>query len=413
MGERGADHEEDPTPDEIAEMSRLVKEALLAGALGFATSRTFNHRTRLGRNIGTLTATEEELLGIGDALRETGRGVFQFVSDFRDPEFELGLMKRLAKECGRPLSVALAQADPVPERWREVLGYLEAAQAEGVDMKAQIAARPIGIIVGLEGTVSPFMATATYQAIAGLPLAERVARMRQPEVRARILAEYEQTGKFQYSNITRALNKTFRLGNPPDYEPDPSASFAAEAERRGVPAAELVYDAILEDDGHQLLYVTLVNYSNFNLDHAREMVLSDRTLFGLSDGGAHVGLISDASFPTSNLTLWCRDRVRGEQLPLELVVKGQTRDTARHVGWYDRGVLAPGYRADINVIDFESLRLHRPEMHYDLPAGGKRLMQRVDGYRYTVKAGTVTFEDGEHTGELPGRLVRGAQAAPR
>jgi len=411
MGERGADHETDPTPDEIAAMKQLAKEALLAGAVGFGTSRTFNHRSRTGQSIGTLTASQEELLGIGEALKETGRGVFQFVSDFRDLPFELGLMRRLAEECRRPLSVSLAQADAAPDRWRDVIRYMEEAKADGVDMKAQVCARPIGVLLGLEGTVNPFMATETYRSIAALPLAERVAKMRQPDVRRRILAEYEEQGRSQYANITRSLHKMFRLGDPPNYEPDPATSLAAEAERRDLPAADVAYEAVLENGGHELLYFPLSNYAGFSLDAAREMNASERTLPGLSDGGAHVGLICDASFPTSNITIWSRERPKGDQLPLEHVIKRQTKDTASHVGWLDRGVLAPGYKADVNVIDYDRLQLRRPEMHYDLPAGGKRLLQRAEGYRYTIKSGQVTFEDGEHTGELPGRLVRGAQSA--
>lgn len=413
MGERGADHEVDPTPEEIQKMSDLTAEALLAGALGFATSRTFNHRSRTGQKIGTLTASQEELLGIGEALKSTGRGVFQFVSDFRDVEFELGLMRRLAEECDRPLSVSLAQADAVPDRWREVLGYLEQAASEGVNMKAQVAARPIGLLMGIEATVNPFMNTETYRSFATAPLAERVARMREPEVRERILKEYQGVaGQRMGAVVMRDLDKLFRLGDPPNYEPDPAQSLASEAGRRGIDAAGFVYDTLLENDGHELLYYPIANYSGGTLDAAYEMVSSEQSLFGLSDGGAHVGLICDASFPTSNVTHWCRDRVRGEQFPLEFVIKGQTQDTARHVGWFDRGVLKPGYRADINVIDFEGLRLRHPEMHYDLPAGGKRLLQRAEGYLYTIQSGEVTFENGEHTGALPGRLVRGAQPAP-
>jgi N-acyl-D-aspartate/D-glutamate deacylase len=204
----------------------------------------------------------------------------------------------------------------------------------------------------------------------------------------------------------------FRMSDPPNYEPQPGQSLAAEAERKGVDPGEVIYEALLENDGHALLYYPLSNYTGFTLDAAHAMNSSGRTIPGLSDGGAHVGLICDASFPTSNLTIWCRDRVTGDQLPLEHVIKRQTHDTASHVGWLDRGVIAPGYKADINVIDFEKLQLRPPEMQYDLPAGGKRLLQRADGYRFTIKSGEVTFEDGEHTGALPGRLVRGAQQAP-
>ncbi|OAI40086.1 amidohydrolase [bacterium SCGC AG-212-C10] len=412
MGERGADHLEDPTPEEIEEMARLTADALRAGAIGFATSRTYNHRAKNGQSIGTLTAKSEELLGIGQALKETGLGVFQFVSDLRDTEFELGLMRRLAEESGRPLSVSLVQADPVPDRWRQVIDYLEQAETEGVDMKAQVCARPIGLIMGIEATVNPFMYTETYKSIADLPFDERIAKMRTPEVRAAILEEYQTPVRQMMGAAARTPSKMFRIADPPNYEPQPEDSLAAEAERKGIEASEVIYDALMENDGHALLYYPLSNYTGFSLDAAHAMNSSGRTIPGLSDGGAHVGLICDASFPTSNITIWCRDRVLGEQLPLEHVIKRQTKDTASHVGWLDRGVLAPGYKADVNVIDFENLRLHPPVMEYDLPAGGKRLLQRAEGYRYTIKSGEVTFENGKHTGALPGRLVRGAQPAP-
>jgi N-acyl-D-aspartate/D-glutamate deacylase len=258
--------------------------------------------------------------------------------------------------------------------------------------------------------VNPFLQCPAYKAIHHLPLAERVAEMRKPGVRQAIVAEYEQLDNSGPRN-PRSPAKMFRLGDPPNYEPREEDSLAAEADRRDLPVGEVVYEAIMENDGHELLLFPLSNFAGFTLDAVREMNMHPRTVPGLSDGGAHVGLLCDASFPTSNLTLWCRDR-RGEQMPLELVVRRQTKDTASHVGWFDRGVVAPGYKADINVIDFENLNLKRPEMHYDLPAGGKRLLQRAVGYRFTIKSGVVTFEDGQHTGALPGRLVRGAQPAP-
>jgi N-acyl-D-aspartate/D-glutamate deacylase len=347
MGERGADHEIDPTEDEIRRMAALTAEALQAGALGFATSRTVNHRSRTGARIGSLTASSEELLGIGHALRDTGRGVFQCISDFVDLDYEFGLIRRLAAECGRPLSLTLLQRNENPEKWRTILGRIEQAAAEGVDIKAQVCGRPVGLLIGLQASLNPFMMMPGYEAIADLPLAERVARLRRPELREQILAEYATSGGQARSGMRLrdlALSRLFPLSDPPNYEPDPSDSVAARAERAGVSPAELVYDLMLQNEGRELLYYTNSNYAHFNLDDAREMVVSDRTLFGLSDGGAHVGTICDASFPTSNLTLWCRDRKRGEGLPLEFVVKGQSADTARHVGWLDRGVVAPGYR---------------------------------------------------------------------
>ncbi len=415
MGERGGDHEIDPTEDEIRRMASITAEALRAGALGFATSRTVNHRSRTGAKIGSLTASSEELLGIGQALKQTGRGVFQCISDFVDLDYEFGLIRRLAAECGRPLSLTLLQRNEQPEKWRSILARIEQAAAEGVNIKAQVCARPVGLLIGLQASLNPFMLMPSYEAIAGLSLAERVAQLREPGVRRRILAEYAAGGGKARSGMRLRdldLARLFLLNDPPNYEPEPSESVAAQAARAGCAPAELVYDLLLQDEGRALLYYTNSNYARFNLDDAREMVVSEHTLFGLSDGGAHVGTICDASFPTSNLTLWCRDRRRGEGLPLEFVVKGQSADTARHVGWLDRGVIAPGYRADLNVIDFDQLQLHPPTIVHDLPAGGRRLLQRADGYRCTIKSGTVTFEDGTHTGALPGRLLRGAQPEP-
>ena len=326
MGERGGDHEEDPTPAEIEEMAQLTREALDAGALGFATSRTVNHRSRNGQNIGTLTASTEELLGIGQGLKAAGKGVFQMVSDFFDPDYELALMRRLAEECQRPLSVTLLQNDAMPDRWREVLSFIERAGAEGIDMKAQVCARPPGILMGLEATLNPFLGCPSYQALASLPLHERVTAMRG-----------RRFAKPSWPSSTAAAKpaafvgqrKMFPLGDPPEYEPDPGSSFFAEATRRGVDVAELLYDALLEADGHALIFVPAMNYSSFTLEPSREMVASTRTLLGLSDGGAHVGLLCDASFPTYNITHWTRDRTRGEQFSLEFMIKSQTSDTAK------------------------------------------------------------------------------------
>jgi N-acyl-D-aspartate/D-glutamate deacylase len=416
MGERGADHEQDPTEDEILEMSRLTREALEAGALGFATSRTLSHRTRAGAKIGSLTAKQEELLGIGQALKDLNKGVFQFVSDWRDLPGELALLKRVAVESGRPLSVSLSQGqgNGDSDRWRDILDFIEQTASEGVDIKAQVCPRPVGVLLGLDASVNPFMWTPTYQSLAGLPLAERVAALSQPATRERILGEFRPIGGGGVERMaTRAVESLFKLGDPPNYEPPRSEAIVEMARAQGADRLGAVYDALLERSGTALLYYPILNYSYFNLDVCRELALSSSTLPGLSDGGAHVGTICDASFTTYNLTHWCRDRSRGEQLDLELVVKRQTSDSARHVGWHDRGLVRPGYKADLNVIDFDALEIRAPYIVHDLPAGGRRLLQRANGYRCTIKSGEVTFENGESTGALPGRLVRGAQAAPR
>ncbi len=414
MGERGADHDEDPTANEIAEMARLVAEGLEAGAMGFATSRTVNHRSRTGQKIGTLTAEAAEILGIAEALAVTGKGVLQFVSDFRDIDAELGLMRAASERAGgRPVSVSLAQAHKSPDHWRRVLDWIGRAAADGIDFKAQCAPRTIGLLVGIESTMNPFLKTPTYQSqLVDLPLDERVRRMAEPEMRAALLAEAPNARGGFFKMSDGSADRIFRLGDPANYEPAPETSLGAEARRLGRDPFDLVYDVLLERGGRELLYFPLANYSGFTMDAAREMLLNDRTIPGLSDGGAHVSFISDASFPTFLLTHWCRDRSRGERLPLEFVVKRQTHDTARHVGWNDRGVIAPGYLADLNVIDFDGLTLHAPSMIHDLPAGGKRLMQKADGYVATIKRGQVSFENGEPTEALPGALQRGAQPAP-
>jgi N-acyl-D-aspartate/D-glutamate deacylase len=404
MGERGADHAEAATPGEIAEMGRLTAQAIRAGAVGFTTSRTTKHRARDGRFTPSLTAGDAELLGIAEAVGTTGRGVLQCNSDFGD-DHELEILRRMAETSGRPLSFSLIQVDSAPDRWRELLAGVAAANQAGVPLRVQVGARPIGVIFGLEATLNPFMMHPTYRKLAGLPLAERVAEMRRPEVRDALLAERPEGGFAAF--LARAMARTFELGDPPDYEPPPAASLAARAAAEGRSPWALLYDLVLADDGHALLYHPFENYSGGDLEPVAEMLRSPHAIAGLGDGGAHVGTICDASFPTTLLTHWVRDRTRGERLPLELVVKRQCADTARAMGFADRGVLAPGLRADINVIDLDGLHLHPPQMVHDLPAGGKRLVQRVDGYRHTFVAGVETYADGEWTGATPGRLVRG------
>lgn len=409
MGERGADRAE-ATDDEIHEMARLVGDALESGALGFTTSRTVRHRTSKGDPTPTLGAAHGELLGIGRALGEAGRGVFEMVSDLDDPDAEFSMMREIAASTGRALTFSLSQDDRGPDYWRELLERVEKATADGVRVGAQVCGRPIGLLLGFESSVNPFIAHPTYGLLHALPLDERVARLRDPDVRARILSEEPAIGGL-FGFIASAFHKMFKLGDPPDYEQPAENSVAALAARRGVPPEEVVYDLLLEDDGRALIYFPLFNYAGYTLDAAREMMLHPDTVLGLGDGGAHCGLICDASFPTSMLTHWGRDRSRGDRLSLEWIVQAQARDTARHVGLLDRGVLAPGMTADVNVIDFAGLRLRHPEIVYDLPAGGRRLVQRAEGYRFTVKSGEVTFEDGEPTGARPGTLIRGPQSA--
>jgi N-acyl-D-aspartate/D-glutamate deacylase len=407
MGERGANREP-ATAGEIAAMSDLVAQAITAGALGFTSSRTVQHRTSTGAPTPTLTAAEDELRGIAAGLRRAGAGVIEMISDFDDLDGEFARFCRMVEDAGRPMTISLAQRDSAPDHWKLLLARIEAAQARGLPIRGQVAPRPIGVLLGLECTLHPFVACPSYRAIAKLPLADRVRELREPALRERLLGETAQSSNATVRYISKSYHKLFRLGDPPDYEPDPSASVAAQAARLGRPPAELAYDMLLEGDGKEILYFPLHNYAEQSLEAVRAMMAHDATLAGLGDGGAHVGTICDASFTTYSLTHWGRDRATG-RFALPWLIKRQTRDTAAAVGLLDRGLVEPGMKADLNVIDFARLRLHRPYIVHDLPARGRRLMQTADGYVATVVSGAVTYRNGEPTGALPGALVRGAQ----
>jgi N-acyl-D-aspartate/D-glutamate deacylase len=421
MGERGADPHEVPTPEELETMARAVAEGVRAGALGFSTSRTVAHRTRDGAPLGTRHSTADELLALVGAMAETGKGVIQMISDAylsEDPEFaaeEMALMRAMAEHTRRPMSMTVQQVVKVPDRWREMVEWVDRGVADGLPMRAQVAPRPVGVLEGLTASVNPIAICPSYKEIARLPLDQRVAALRDPERRARIVAEHPvATAALNGIGDTlfTAFDRLFPMTEPVDYEPPLSSSVAARAAARGVSPIEEAIDLMLENDGRQLLILTLFNYARGNLDEVREMLLSPNSVIGLGDAGAHCGAISDASFPTTALSLWTKRTAGAGPLPLELMVHHLTQRTARQVGWYDRGVLAPGYLGDVNVIDLDRLGAHRPRIVHDLPAGGRRLMQTARGYVHTIKRGVITFSNGEHTGELPGRLVRGAQPAP-
>jgi N-acyl-D-amino-acid deacylase len=420
MGDRGADHTEAPTDAEVADMERLTFEALEAGALGFSTSRTYAHRSRGGDNIGTFTASKGELAGIVRALKRSGKGVVQLISDAyltADDDFaeaELGLIRHLAATTGRRLSFTVQQTDESPGRWRHIFGEVERMNADGLDVRAQVAPRPIGAIVGFAVTANAFMFTPTYRRIAhaSASTAERLARLADPEVRAAILDEHRGDHREGFAELlAHGFGRMFRMTDPVDYEPAAETSLAAEAARAGRPAAEHAYDVLLEDGARRLIYMPLINYADGDLAATHGMMTADHTLYGLSDGGAHCATICDGSFPTTTLGLWSRGDKAGRTIPLEALVHGYTQRNARHVGWLDRGVLAPGYLADVNIIDLPALNLGPPEIVQDLPAGGVRLLQTARGYQATMKSGVVTFENGAWTGETPGRLVRGERSA--
>lgn len=410
MGDRGANRE-DATDQDIAAMAALAKFAVEAGALGFSTSRTLNHRTSDGQPTPTLTASEQELTGIAMALGEAGKGVLQFVSDFNDPQKEAAMLRRIVERSGRPLSVSLAQADVAPEGWRLLLSEIESATLAGLDMRAQVGPRPVGLLLGLELTLNPFSGHPVYQTIASDPFEARLAALRDPSFRERLLSDQPDADNPFVKSILRSFGKMFVLGDPPDYEPTEDKTLAAIAKARGTTPEMVALDLMLADNGRGMLYLPFLNYAQGSLDPVREMLESPASLPGLSDGGAHVGMICDGSFPTTLLTHWARDRSRGDKLPLEFVIKRQCHDTAAWMGLKDRGLLQPGYRADLNVIDFDGLTLHTPHIVHDLPAGGRRLMQTATGYEATLVAGEVIQRGGVATGAKPGRLVRGAQTA--
>ena len=410
MGDRGRDHQELASEEEIAEMRRLTLEALQAGALGFTTSRTVNHRDKEGNQIPTLTNAPAELWGISAALRDAGFGHLEIVSDFEDLDREFEIFRGLADSADAPLSVLLVQNDQSPQRWREVLDRIRDARAAGSNVTAQVAIRPVCLLLGLQSSMHPFITCPTYKReLAGLDLEERVSAMRRPEVRAQLIEEHSGRTRGMSGIVAQSFHKMFPLGDPPDYEPAPEHSIEARAKAAGVEPVELAYDLLLERDGRELILFPLANFTDGNLDVIREMNLDECTLPGLSDGGAHCGVICDASYPTYMLTHWVRDRTQGERLPLEYVVQRQCRDTARQVGLHDRGTVEVGMLADLNVIDFEHLTLRAPEMAFDLPAGGRRLVQRADGYVATIKRGEVIYRHGEATGAMPGQLIRGPQ----
>jgi N-acyl-D-aspartate/D-glutamate deacylase len=407
MGERAA-RLEPANEDDIARMREIAATAMRAGALGFSTSRSINHRTIKGDPTPSLRASEAELTGIAMGLADAGRGVLQLLSDFDTPslEEEFAMLRRVVEKSGRPLSFTVAQKHDDPQGWRKLLQLVDQAVKDGLPIRAQVAPRPIGMLLGLQASLNPFSGSPMVREIADKPLAERYAIMRDPAFKASVLEHLARTTRKRLD-----LKLLFPFGDPPNYEPHPSTSIAAQAERTGRSPDDLAYELTLQDEGRAFLYTPFANYHDGNLQACREMMADPNTVIGLGDGGAHVGMISDASFPTFLMTHWAKECGRSDGFDISWLIKRQTSDTARTVGLLDRGVIKPGMKADINVIDLAKLALPAPRMAFDLPAGGKRLLQKADGYRATVLSGVVTYRDGEATGDLPGRLVRGAQKA--
>ena len=420
MGERGA-RNEPADADESGRMGRIVADAVAAGALGVSTSRTLAHKAMDGEPVPGTFAAEDELFALGRGLRDGGGGVFELApvgsagEDIIKPRSEVDWMRRLSAEIGQPVSFALLQVPAAPDLWRELMDVSLRAAEEGAELYPQVAGRPFGLLVGWQ-TSHPFGLRPTYRSVEQLPIEERIERLRDPSVRAAILSEPdgERRGGMQEGVgvlVAKKLDELYVLGSPPDYEPTPDRSISVIGEARGVGPAEAAYDAFCAEDGRALLMVPLFNYVDGNHDVIREQLTHSRAVMGLSDGGAHCGLICDASMPTTMLSHWTRDRHRGEQLSLEWVVRKQTQDTAALFGLNDRGVVAAGKRADLNVIDHSAINLRTPRLVHDLPAGGRRLLQHADGYTATIVAGEQTRADGVDTGARPGRLVRGRRAA--
>ncbi len=404
MGQRGADREP-ATAEDVVEMRRLTEQAIRAGALGFTSSRTLNHRSLRGEPTPTLQAEYDELVGMASALRSSGRGVMEMISDFDDLDEEFDLLESMVRSAGRPMSISLAQGIS-DHGWRKVLGKIESASNAGLAMRGQVAPRPIGILLGLTTTLSPFTTRPSFSEVAKLPLAERVAALSDPARKARILDEPTGHGFMRLFRLMDEGRKIWLMTDPPNYEPDPKDSLHAQATDRGLDPWSYVYDMLLQNQGNALLYTPFANYAENNLDCCRDMILHKDTVMGLGDGGAHVGTICDASFITSLLTHWGRDRTRGEGIDLPTLIKCQSSDTARAVDLTDRGTLEAGMRADVNIIDFDNLNVRLPEIVNDLPAGGARLQQRADGYQMTMVKGEPTYIEGQATDALPGRLVR-------
>ena len=413
MGQRGADNEE-PTEADIAEMARLVEEGLRAGALGFSTSRTILHKSIDGELVPGTTATEPELVGIGRAMGKVGHGVFELTTDFLEEWDEFGWMGRLSRETGLPIAFTMLQSPIKKMTWTEQMAAMKAANDNGANLVAAIGLRGIGVIMNWRGTVHPFMRKPSWQKIAGLSWEEQKAKLSDPAFKATMLAEDNlpppsvDMAPF-FMLVTAAWAMQFPLGDGFSYEPTREESIFGFAQVAGQDSAEYAYDQLMADDGNGMIYLPILNYMDGNLDFTKELLQREDIVASLSDGGAHCGTICDAASPTFLLSYWARDRKAGT-ISLELAVKRQCHDTARLYGLNDRGVLKPGYLADLNVIDFDSLKLQKPWLAFDLPAGGKRLLQKATGYVATVKSGVVTFREGVMTGELPGIVVRGPQS---
>ncbi|RCW71651.1 N-acyl-D-amino-acid deacylase family protein [Pseudorhodoferax soli] len=412
MGERGITHDE-ATPADIAQMVQLVREALTAGALGFSTTRTLIHKYQQRKYPPGTFASPDEILGIARAMGEVGHGVFQMTSNHSQMETEVPWLAEVARRNRLPVAFALVQTDQTPDTWKRLLAALDAAQQEDIPLYGAVAGRPAGILMAWLGSTHPFMAHPLWQQLAPLPWDEKLARLRDPAVRAQLTDAAAMRQAMEHDSrlayLTQSFHKMYALGAEPDYEPAQENSIASIAQREGRSPLEVAYDMLMALDGKGIVYFPSFNYAYNDLSQLHTQLQHPRTMMSLADGGAHCGYICDVSMPTYMLTHWARDRTRGPTLPLELMVQRQTQGTAAIYGLHDRGLLQPGYLADVNIIDFARLRIPPPYVAFDLPAGGRRLVQTAEGYRATFKAGEAIMENGQRTGALPGRLLRGPQ----
>lgn len=414
MGKRGAEREP-PTSDHLVRMRATVAEGVRAGALGVSTSRCLSHRTRAGELAPTVFTEEDELVALAHGLRDAGAGVFQIIprtaADEADPATEMKLLKRLMAESGRPLSFSLLHKAERPHQLPILLGEMDRLRLEGWPLRAQVFPRPLGVLFGLDLSFHPFRFRPSYREVEALPLAERARAMRDPGLRARLLGEAPVHSNPFFLRISAMIDTLCQLGDPPNYEPGPEATMKSRAEALGVTPQELAYDLLTAGDGDEILLWPAANFVGHTLDPIRDLLVRDDTIVALGDGGAHYGMICDSSYTTTMLAYWTRDRREG-RIDLPRAVRALSRDPAQAIGLADRGRIAPGCKADLNVIDYDRLQLQRPFMRRDLPAGGRRLHQKATGYAATIVSGVPIVREGEPTGARPGRLIRGARAAP-
>ncbi|KXU33292.1 amidohydrolase [Sphingobium sp. 22B] len=413
MGERGANLEP-PTPEDLAEMRRLTAEAIQAGAIGVTTSRSYAHQFRDGRPAPSVKSEDQEVLALAEGLRDAGKGVFQMVPSYDVTAAErMDLLDDIARTSGRPVSFTFMQTPKGEGDWQEMVARLEASKQQGLEVRGQIIPRPTGALLGLELSMHPFSFNPSFRAIEHLPLEEKVERMREPAFRKKLIAEEPDDPQAFFVYVISDLDAMFVLGNPPNYNPRSDESIGARARAMGVDPKELIYDALLQRDGREVLYRPLGNSEGEKFESSgRNLVKNDRTFPALGDGGAHYSMICDAAYTTYFLTYWVRDAKGDRKVDLPYAVRKLTYEPAHAVGLHDRGLIRPGYKADLNIIDMERLHLYAPHVVYNLPTGGRRLQQRADGYDATIVSGVVTYRNGRSTGALPGRLVRGGKEAP-